>query len=81
MTEPSTFQLIVGWLVMYDLVATPFKMFLVFLWKPEHFVLNDPHPSHDLMMAWISIICGFIMIPVIPEIFYLYILLFKRKAQ
>lgn len=80
MTEPTTLQLIVGWLVMYDLVATPFKMFLVFLWKPEQFVLKDPHPSHDLLMAWVSIICGFIIIPVIPELFYVYVTFFKRKA-
>ena len=80
MVEPSTFQLIVGWLVIYDLVATPFKMFLVFLWAPEQFVLKDPHPSHNLLMAWMSIICGFIIIPVIPELFYVYLTLFKRKA-
>ena len=80
MTEPTTLQLIVGWLVLYDLVITPFKMCLVFLWRPEEFVLKDPHPSHDLMMAWVSIICGFIMIPVIPELFYVYVTLFKRKG-
>lgn len=80
MNEPTTLQLIVSWLVLYDLVITPFKMCLVFLWRPEDFVLKDPHPSHDLMMAWMSIICGFIMIPVIPELFYAYVTLFKRKG-
>ena len=79
MAEPTTLQLIVGWLVLYDLVITPFKMCLVFLWKPEYFVLDDPHPSHDLMMTWIGIICGFVMIPVIPEIYYVYMVLFRRK--
>ena len=80
MTEPSTLDLAVGLLLIYWMVSFLFKMCLVFLWCPEQFVLGERHPSHNTLMIWIDLIFAFIMVPVIPEIYYVYLTLFKRKT-
>lgn len=79
MTEPTTLELVAGFFLSYWMVSIPFKMFLVFFWAPEQFVLHDEHPSHDLLMAWIDLVCAFIMVPILPEIYYIYVTLFRRK--
>jgi len=80
MTEPSTLDLAVGLLLIYWAVSVPFKACLVFLWAPEQFVLHEEHPSHDLLMAWVDLVCAFIMVPILPELYYVYMTLFRRKG-
>ena len=68
MEELTTLQLFFMWFAMYWMVSVPFKIFLVFLWAPEQFVLGERHPSYRAL------------IPVLPEIYYVYMVLFKRKG-
>lgn len=80
MEELTALQLFFAWFALYWMVSVPFKICLVFLWAPEQFVLGERHPSHNTLMTWIDLIFAFIMLPILPEIYYVYLTLFKRKA-
>ena len=79
MEELTALQLFFAWFALYWMVSVPFKIFLVFLWAPEQFVLGERHPSHSTLMIWVDLIFAFIMVPVLPEIYYVYMVLFKRN--
>lgn len=80
MEELTSLQLFFVWFAFYWMVSVPFKMFLVFLWAPEQFVLGERyHSSYSALMTWVDLVCAFIMVPVIPEIYYVYMVLFKRN--
>lgn len=59
---------------LYYAAATLLKLCLVFFWDRKSFIAGLPVDQyyHDTVMAEANLIFAFIMLPVLPELYYLW---------